>query len=238
MRHIQRAIRAMIGGLCAVTALQAASAEVQPGFYVGLGAGQAYFDIKKSELDSAVQIALLSQGLFPTSASSTLEDSDTTLSLFAGYHFNPYIAVEAGYVDLGTAEYRSVGTVNPPGPVVSAPTSFDFDIESKGITVAALGSLPLGESIDLHGHLGFMFGNTDITGTARLGSTTGVETESLESVNAFLGVGAGLNLGQHWSLSLDWTRYANVGDENDDDDVRTEAGFDVDALSFSAMFRF
>ena len=42
----------------------------------------------------------------------------------------------------------------------------------------------------------------------------------------------------HWSLSVDWTRYDNVGDEDEDDDVSTEAGFDVDALSLSAAFRF
>jgi OOP family OmpA-OmpF porin len=189
-------------------------------------------------LDGVMRAVLLSEGFFPMSASSTLDDSDTALTVFAGYRFNPYIAVEAGYVDLGTAEYRSTGTVNPPGPAVSAPTALDVDVESKGATVTALGSLPLGDIVDLHGHLGFLFAKTDLTVTTSIGSTVGTGTESLDSVSALFGVGAGFHLGEHWSLSLDWTRYDNVGDEDEDDDVRTEAGFNIDALSVSAMFRF
>lgn len=238
MKAVQRTIQVMICGLCAATSLPAASAETQAGFYVGLGAGQSSFDIEKSELDGVVLDVLFSQGLFVTSGSSTFEDSDTALSLFAGYHFNPYIAVEAGYIDLGTAEYRSSGTVNPPGPIVSAPTAMDIDVETKGITLAALGSLPLGEVFDLHGRLGFLFAKTDLSVIARIDSGLGTGSEKLDSTGAFFGVGAGANFGEHWSLSLDWTRYANVGDENEDDDLGTEAGFDIDALNFSAMFRF
>lgn len=228
----------MVCGLCLATSQQALSAEIQPGFYVGLGAGESSFDIEKSELDGVVLGALFSQGLFVTSRSSTFEDSDTALALFAGYHFNRYIAVEAGYVDLGAAEYRSTGTVNPPGPVVSAPAAVDVDVESTGFTLAALGSLPVGNVVDLHGRLGFLFSQTDLSVAVRVASASAADTQSLDSIGGFFSVGAGLNFGEHWSLSLDWTRYANVGDENDDDDVSTEAGFDIDALSFSAMFRF
>ena len=200
--------------------------------------GESSFDIEKSELDGVVLDALFSSGLFVTSNASTFEDSDTSLTLFAGYHFNPYIAVEAGYVDLGTAEYRSTGTVNPPGPVISAPSAVDIDVESKGITVAALGSLPLGGGFDLHGHLGFLFAETDLSVIVRGGPAVGTGGDSLDSIGGYFGAGAGFNVGDHWSLSLDWTRYDNVSDEDEDDDARTEAGFDIDAVSFSAMFRF
>jgi len=238
LKAIQRAIQVTVCGLCAATSLPAVAAETQAGFYVGLGAGQSSFDIEKSELDDVVLDVLFSQGLLVTSGASTFEDSDTALSLFAGYHFNPYIAVEAGYIDLGTAEYRSTGTVNPPGPVVSAPTAVDIDVESTGFTLAALGSLPLGEVVDLHGRLGFLFATTDLSVTARIGSGVGADTEKLDSIGGFFSVGTGFNVGEHWSLSLDWTRYDNVGDEDEDDDPDTQAGFNIDALSVSAMFRF
>lgn len=228
----------MVLAACAVTALPASADEVQPGFYVGLSVGQSEYDVDKSELDVVFRSVLLSQGMFPTSSSSTLEDSDTSLAAFAGYHFNPYIAIEAGYVDLGTAEYRATGTVNPPGPIVSAPTSLDVDLESTAFSLAALGSLPLTDLFDLHGRLGFLFAKTDLTVTARIASSVATDTETLDSFSGFFSVGAGFNLGPHWSLSLDWTRYDNVGDEDEDDDARTQAGFNIDALSVSAMFRF
>jgi OOP family OmpA-OmpF porin len=220
------------------TVQPALSAEIQPGFYLGLGAGESSFDIDGGELDGVVLDALFSQGLLVTSGSSTFEDSDTALAVFAGYHFNPYIAVEAGYIDLGAAEYRSTGTVNPPGTVFSAPAAVNVDVESTGFTLAALGSLPLGSVVDLHGRFGFLFAQTDLSVAVRVGSGSAADTETLDSIGAFFGVGAGFNFGEHWSLSVDWTRFDNVGDEDEDDDVTTEAGFDIDALSVSATFRF
>lgn len=228
----------MISGVCLAATQPAMSDEVQPGFYFGVGAGEASYDIEKSELDGVVLGALFSQGMFVTSNASTLEDSDTSLALFAGYHFNQYIAVEAGYIDLGAAEYRATGTVNPPGPIVSVPTATTVDVESTGFTLAALGSLPIGNMFEVHGRLGFLFAQTDLDVTARIATASAGDTDTLDSIGGFFGIGAGLNVGQHWSLSLDWTRYDNVGDEDEDDDVTTEAGFDVDAISFSAMFRF
>lgn len=238
MNTVQRAIRVMVCGACLATVQPALSDEIQPGFYLGLGAGESSFDIEGAELDGVVLNALFSQGLLVTSGSSSFEDSDTTLAVFAGYHFNPYIAVEAGYLDLGAAEYRSTGIVNPPGPVLSAPAAVNVDVESTGFTLAGLGSLPLGNVVNLHGRLGLFFAQTDLSVAVRVASTSGSDTETLDSIGAFFGVGAGFNFGEHWSLSVDWTRYDNVGDEDEDDDVTTEAGFDIDALSVSAAFRF
>jgi len=228
----------MVGGLCLATMQPSFSAEVQPGFYFGVGAGESSFDLEKSEFDIVTLSVLRSRQFFIISNASTFEDSDTSLSLFAGYQFNPFISVEAGYVDLGAAEYRSTATVNPPGPIASLPTTLNVDVESTGFTLAGLGRLPLGSAFDLHGRLGFFFSQTDLTVTGNTGPDTSSETRTLDSIGGFYSVGGGFTFGQHWSLSLDWTRYDNVGDENEDDDARTEAGFDVDALSFSAMFRF
>lgn len=228
----------MICGGCLTTAHTALSAEVQPGFYFGIGAGESSYDLEQSMFDDVVRTVLFTQSVPLLSRSSSLEDSDTTLALFAGYHFNQYIAVEAGYIDLGAAEYRTSGTVNPPGPVVSAPFNMNIDVESTGFTVAGRGSLPLGSIVDLHGRLGLFFARTDISVGGQVVGSNGTATESLDSIGGFYGIGAGLNFDEHWSLSFDWTRYDNVGDEDEDDDVTTEAGFDVDALSISAMFRF
>jgi OmpA-OmpF porin, OOP family len=238
LKTIRCAIQAAVCGLGFAAAQPALSTEVQPGFYLGVSGGESSFDIEKSELDSAVLSALRSRGLIVTSNPSTLEDSDTSLALFAGYHFNRYIAIEAGYLDLGTAEYRSTAAVRTFTPPASMAVRTNVDVESTGFTIAGLGSLPLGEMFELHARLGLFFAQTDLSvtvGDARSSATT---SSNLDSIGGFFGIGAGLNLGEHWSLSLDYTRYDNVGDENEDDDVTTEAGFDIDTLSFGAMFRF
>jgi hypothetical protein len=233
----------MVGSLGLAATQSALSDEVQPGFYFGVGAGEASFDDvgSKGELDGIVRSALITSGfqIVPNTFSSTYEDSDTSLALFAGYHFNQYLSVEGGYIDLGAAEYRSTGSVRRFGMAPNLPLNTSIDVETTGFTLAGIGSWPLGSVFELHGRLGFFFSQTDLSVslvTPGISGATGSSSDSLDSVGAYYGVGAGFNFAQHWSLSLDWTRYDNVGDEDEDDDV--EAGFDVDALSLSATFRF
>lgn len=238
MKIIERAIQVVACGVCALAISPSAVAEAQRGFYLGVSAGKSSFDLDKEEFDGVVVDSFAAAGAPVITGSSTFEDSDTAMTLFAGYRFLPYIAVEASYIDLGVAEYRSTGTVNPPGPVASAPASLSMDIETKGFSVAGIGSLPLGTVVDLHGRIGLLVARTDISAVARISSSTGRETDSIDSASVLLGVGAGFHLGNHWSLSLDWVRYANVGDDNEDDDYDTDEGFDIDALSFGVAYRF
>lgn len=228
----------MICGACLAAVQPALAAEIQPGFYFGLSGGKSSFDMEKGELDGIVISSLLSERLLLTSRTSSFEDSDTTLSLVGGYNFSPYLAVEAGYIDLGAAEYRSRGIVNLLGTPLTAPAAVNIDVESKGFTLAGLGRLPLGSVADLHGRLGLLFGKTDLTVALQIDTDGSSNTQTLDSIGAFYAVGAGLNFGEHWSVSLDWTRYDNVGDEDEDDDASTEAGFDIDNVSLSAAFRF
>ncbi len=233
----KRALQVLACGICAVVA-PSAFAGAQPGFYLGISGGNSSFDLDKEELDDIVLDEFFSAGAPVISATSTFEDSDNSLALFAGYRFLPYLAVEASYLDLGTAEYRSSGTVNPPGPTTSVPASLTMDIETKGFTFAGIGSVPIGEVVDLHGRLGFLVAQTELSVAATINSSIGRESDSIDSASAFFGIGAGFHLGEHWSLSLDWARYVNVGDENEDDDYDTDEGFDINAVSFSASYRF
>lgn len=238
MKAIQRAMGIMACGLSALAVAPTVSAEAQPGFYVGLSGGESTFDLEQDMFDGIVLDVFFSAGAPILSGSSTFEDSDTAISFFGGYQFSPHIAVELGYTDLGAAEYRSTGTVNPPGPIAVAPAGVAVDIETTGFTLSGIGSIPLGSVVDLHGELGFFFAETELAVDARIGSSTGREVDKLNSNGVYYAIGAGFHFGEHWSMSLDWTRYDNVGDEDEDDDADTEAGFDIDALTLSAMFRF
>jgi len=235
---LQRTIHLLVLGVCSVTSLPAAAERIGSGFYLGVGAGRSSVDMERSELDGAVFQGLAASGAVVTSGASKFEDSDTSLTLFGGYHFNRYIAIEASYIDFGTAEFRSTGTVNPPGPVFQVPASVDLDFESRGATVAALGSLPLGTVIDLHGRGGLLFARSDLETTVRIGASQGSGKESLDSVSGFVSAGVGFHLGERWTLSLDWSRYFNVGDEDDDENFRTRDGSDVDTTSIGASYRF
>jgi OOP family OmpA-OmpF porin len=239
MKRIKRAIQAVALGACGAAFAPSVHAAPEPGFYIGLSVGESSFDIEKGELDDISVDAFLSNGASILSRASTFDDGDTVKQLVMGYRILPYIAIEGSYLDLGTASYRWNGNVNPPGPITSAPAALTVDVESKGFTVAGIGTIPIGPVFELHGKLGLFVADTDLSVSAQIGSGSPArDTEGFDSVSAFIGVGAGVHFAQHWSISADWVRYLNVGDENEDDDYDTEGGFDIDALTVSVAYKF
>lgn len=247
MKRLQRAMHIAMCGVSALIFSQAASAEAGEGFYIGVSGGNStYKELERAEFDGIVYNAFLSAGALPLSSSSSLEDKGTAAALLLGYQFNPYIAVEGRYVDLGTAEYRASGTVNPPGPIASASAFSSVDIGGTGFGVSAVGGLPLGSVFDLHGRLGLFVSKTKIDTLVQIGTSTGRDSRSLDSQNIFASIGTAIHIGEHFSLSLDWARYADLGDEEDfidldydeEEDDEGGGGMDVDALTLSAVFRF
>jgi OmpA-OmpF porin, OOP family len=219
-------------GLGLIMAFSAANA-VEEGFYVGLQGGQATADIDQDELDFIVDDAFFSAGAPIINGSSSLEDSDTTWSVFGGYRFNPYLAIEAGYLDLGTFEYRAEGTVNPPGPVTSTSATAAIDFSSSGFTTAVVGSIPLSESFDLHGKLGIFFSDTEFEIGVGIGGSGGSPFKvSGTDTDVYYGAGVSWYAGANWTLGLDYLLYKDVGNEDDTGET------DLDSVTLQAGYRF
>lgn len=202
------------------------------GWYYGLGAGQSHADIVKSELDDLATFVISTAGP-PVTSNSTLSDSKTSWSLFFGYQFSQYFAFEAGYLNFGSFPYRYNGTVDLTGTGAGiAPSSFDYTFDFKGYPLSAIGYLPLGPVFDVHARVGLLLANSKekfaaSAGVARIGDSLSASSQDL-----FYGAGAGMNLGENWSLTLDWVKYDKVGDG----DIVAET--DLDALSLSVIYRF
>lgn len=216
-------------GLALSMASTASWAEGTSGWYFGVTGGQAEADLSKAELDEIVLDAFSSFGTVDGDA--TLDDSDTSFSLFGGYRFSQYFAVEAGYVDFGTAEYRASGVLDPFGPQTPVDASYSADFEVSGFTATAIGAVPIGTLFDVHGRAGLLFADTEITETATIATTSDRESFSASSENLFYGVGVGLQLGQNWSFSLDWQQFKDVGDDDETGEV------DVNSLSLGVIYR-
>lgn len=132
----------------ALTAAMAAHADVQPGFYMGAGAGATKLDD-----DSFGDI--------------DLDDSDTGFKVFGGYSFNQNFAVEASYFDFGEASGSFedfVGTVN-------------FDVGISGFNASVVGTLPVGDMFSLYGRLGYASYDVDAHATI-IGVGSGDASES------------------------------------------------------------
>ena len=143
------------------------------GFYAGGGLGQfgLAFDAEDIDLDEL-----------------DFDDSDTAYKIFAGWRFNPYIALELDYMDLGS----------PSETLGSGTLAEEVGIGLDGYAPYLVGTLPLG-FLELSAKVGYLIYNVDID--------TDDFSES-DSDEAFAyGIGAGVVVLEHLALRLEWERF-------------------------------
>jgi hypothetical protein len=204
-------------GMCAVAAPAQAQDE---GFYFGVGAGQSEAtDFERSDVDFAFAGALLDFGLIPGDITSRTDDKDAAFAFYAGYRVLPYLAVELGYTDLGTATYRGSAPVDDLFAGVFSQANAKFDFEFKGILASAVGIYPISDVFDVHGRLGLFFSQTDFDARIDLNDVAGgrarlTTRQSESAVDAVASIGAAVNLTPYWQLSLDYQLFNDAGSED------------------------
>lgn len=123
---LSRALLAIVLGAAAL----GAQAQDKPGFYAGVGAGQSFVD------------------------ENAYDDEDTAFSAFAGYQFNRYFGVEAGYADFGKLEPDNAGHA----------------LEANSAYLTAVGTVPFTDKFSGYAKAGFQRWDLDqaipgLTGT-------------------------------------------------------------------------
>jgi hypothetical protein len=133
-----------------------------------------------------------------------LSDQDVAWSFSAGYRFNRFFGVEAGYVDLGHFSASLTGRSNAPD------AHADMIFSARGGTVAAVGTFPFGNwEAYLRG--GVLFANTHITVSGSNDTVSIDDRVSAETAHALAGAGLGYNVDAHWRAQIGITGYFHVG---------------------------
>lgn len=219
-------------GLTFGGAAAALAQEQVAGWYIGGSIGESKIDADQDALDEEFVLLFEDMGASVLSGSSSIEDSDTAFALFAGYRFSPYFALEGGYQDLGVFSYRAEGQIRFLSPPGAFPVTTSIDIESSGFTFAGVASVPLAERFELHGKIGVLFADTELSVGARIVDTGETIADSASSQDFFYGLGVAYRFADAWSLSLDYQLFKDVGDEE------TTGEEDVDLLSLGFTYRF
>lgn len=128
----------------------------QLGWYIGGELGYGETDIGESDLDRFYN----QTGINADAVS--IDDSDTTSSLFLGYQFNTYFALEAGYLSLGER------SVNFTGSSTDQELFFDsaehvYPQSGDGLSINAVIAWPLTESFKIAVKLGYFDWEGDYT---------------------------------------------------------------------------
>lgn len=143
------------------------------------------------------------------------DNKDVGFKLLGGYKFNPYIAVEGGYVNLGKANLVvPVGALRANG-----------EIKSSGVTAAVVASAPI-QDFELFAKLGLVYLDTKVdVSVASLGSAS----VSDNSTDVAFGVGAAYNFNKNVGVRVEFERYRAKFDG--------EKG-DIDLFSAGLQYRF
>jgi len=117
-----------LAAFASASLLLAAGAHAQP--YIGLSIGQTDFDQS------------ITEGLI---TSGTVDNKDSGLKIYGGYQFNPNLALELAYVNLGEVSYS--------GTFFATPVT-GGKVKASGLNFSGVGILPLGDEFALFAKLG------------------------------------------------------------------------------------
>ena len=191
-KTLRRLAMFVVPAICVATPALADDA----GFYLGARLGRAQYPAH-SHLTLSPTLILRGE---------TGDKEDLAWSFDAGYRFNRYVAIEAGYVDLGESSGRLTDETG------TAAAQFSFAVQ--GATLALTGSLPLG-NWEPYVRVGVFFFDTRLAfsgsaaGTSFAATLSGSGTDSLDTL---YGAGVAYNLTDHWQAKLDLTNFSEAGD--------------------------
>ncbi len=153
--------------------------------------------------------------------------------VYGGNQFMDNLAVEVGYVDLGTFTTKVNGNQAgaPPGTTVTSNTDF----KAKGYNLALVGILPVTKELSVIGRVGIFRWTAKVSGTASSGGVTvsndAKATKAGNNPNN-IGIGVNYNLTKSIGLRAEWERFTDVG-EKDNTDITN-----VDMLSLGLVYTF
>lgn len=144
----------------------------------------------------------------------TCTENNNVYRLAYVYHFNSNWGLEISTGSFGRA--KAEGTLNPaPSPLV-APAAYTWDLHATGVAIAGVGTLHLGESLELFGKAGIVRAIireeahfVDATGTPYFGiSLNGTPITSVNLYKITVGAGIQYNFNRDFAIRA---QYENFG---------------------------
>jgi len=204
----------------------------QTGIYAGVSFAMVEKDSSRSAFQDEALLVYNAFGFTPTSTSASLDPKDSSYGFVVGWRLTEHIALEGGYMDLGTVAYKDRSTglfANTPPPENWAQ---NIETSTSGIALSALGILPLTYRWETYARGGVLIANSEES----VFITDGVNSQKLRatqsSFDLFAGVGVSFSLAEIYNIRLEYGRVFDAGD----DKVLNEADVDMASLNVTVSF--
>lgn len=218
-----------------------AAQAVERGFYIGGFYGQADTDADESRF--AVQTAGIYESFFfsPAQSQTSFDARDSSYGFLGGYRWLRNLAFEGGYIDLGKVAYRdsSAGTYDDGEEPPTAENWTQSTSRSlSGITLSALGILPLSYRSEVYVRGGVVFSSTEVGVhiSDGVGQASGDTSDS--DTDFLVGVGAGFTFAEIYTVRLEYQRILDAGAANSDFGGAGLGESDIDLISLGFTVTF
>lgn len=190
----------------------AAAIAAEQNFYAGLSIGRSSANVTGISRQDVLDSGFTSLSSFQNGSSN----SDTAWKIFGGYRFNPNVAAELFYTNLGKFSRNASGT----GATASSP-SVDFvlssDLKITGFGAVALIGLPVTPQWNLFAKPGLLVWDAKRSSTATAAGASQSGSVSKSGTSPSFGLGVSYEFTDSLSGRFEWDDYFNVGDKNTTD---------------------
>lgn len=203
--------------------------------YLGGTYGATYTDNDKGQMDNG---NICSGAGVKDQEDCFVKNDDSAYHIYGGFNVTHGLAVEAGYVDLGTtAHYEYTDPIA-------------IEQETKGITVTGVARHRLGQTspVVVYGKAGAVRWSSEASGVIsdNDGTSRGTRVVKQNGISPTVGAGVEYEVNNNVSLRAGWDRYYNVGEEDTLLDVNqadrkvdlNTLDTDVDVLSAGVNYYF
>jgi OOP family OmpA-OmpF porin len=196
--------------LLILSSLQVAAA-ADRGIYAGVFYDRLDSPLTQAPFDEISVAALESVGFTPQSSSASFDLKESGYSFVVGYRFFDYFAVEGGYMDLGKATYHFEATGTQFN--VASDAILNLKASTSGLTLSALGILPLSYRWEVFGRAGVLFASNDLSIFFQ-DIISGVSDRGNQRTTNFIaGAGVGFTLADIYTVRAEFQRIFGVDAE-------------------------
>ena len=142
-----------------------------------------------------------------TSSTTRSDDSSSSLRAFGGYKFNRYLALEAGYSDLGNVSFGA--TVVPVG-------TLEKRTKTNGYDISAVVMYPILDRLNVFARVGTFSSErkSQFTATGSVELLNGISADSKQKQNkTTLAAGLTYNIASNIDMRLEYAQYRKYEDE-------------------------
>ena len=208
--RVPRCVVAVMCFLLAPLSWRAAAAAEQ-GFYVGVNYGQIKSQADKASFDDLAAFVYDAYGFAPAQSSATFDSKDYGYGFVGGYRMFANLAFEGGYLNLGEVTYRDSSTGLDLITDNVGTWSQKIGHKTSGLTLSALGILPLSYRSEIYARGGVMFATNEVSVYITDGIGSDSPRISKSSTNLLAGIGAGFSFAEIYTARLEYQRVFDAG---------------------------